>query len=158
MDIAELKCVNHPTASTRVRCSSCERPICVHCMRESAVGMKCPDCSRTPVRVRWGSPRQWIVAVGGGLLTAMVSGVLLSIFSLLFFLGPMLAGLAVGEVVARTSGRRGQREFRLIAVAVTVVGLCVGRLIIGGHVGGLIEPGWLIALGIASFTSALRAS
>lgn len=122
------------------------------------MGMKCPDCSKVPGRVRWGSPRQWLLSAGGGLGTAVLSGALLSLFTLFFFLGPMLAGLAIGEVVARTSGRRGQREFRLIAVGATVAGLNLGRLIVGGHPGGLIEPGWLIALGIASFTAALRAS
>ncbi len=39
-------CAAHPSTPTRLRCSSCETPICPECAREAAVGYKCPDCAR----------------------------------------------------------------------------------------------------------------
>jgi predicted RNA-binding Zn-ribbon protein involved in translation (DUF1610 family) len=38
-------CARHPDVETRLRCSSCETPICPDCGREAAVGFKCPDCA-----------------------------------------------------------------------------------------------------------------
>ena len=39
-------CSQHPSVQTRLRCSSCETPICPACAREAAVGYKCPPCAR----------------------------------------------------------------------------------------------------------------
>jgi len=39
-------CATHPSTTTRLRCSSCETPICPDCAREAAVGYKCPACAR----------------------------------------------------------------------------------------------------------------
>lgn len=38
-------CARHPEVETRLRCSTCETPICPSCGREAAVGFKCPDCA-----------------------------------------------------------------------------------------------------------------
>jgi membrane associated rhomboid family serine protease len=38
-------CYRHPDRETRLGCSSCERPICVECMRTASVGQKCPECA-----------------------------------------------------------------------------------------------------------------
>src|SRR4051794_15195693 len=45
-------CYRHPSRETGVSCSNCGRPICPDCMTATAVGMRCPECSRqrTPVR------------------------------------------------------------------------------------------------------------
>src|SRR5438105_9429695 len=45
-------CYRHPSRETGVSCSNCGRPICPDCMTTTAVGMRCPECSRqrTPVR------------------------------------------------------------------------------------------------------------
>ena len=39
-------CYRHGDRETRLSCSSCERPICVECVRTAAVGQKCPECAR----------------------------------------------------------------------------------------------------------------
>ena len=38
-------CYRHPDRETLIACSSCERPICTSCARQSAVGLKCPECA-----------------------------------------------------------------------------------------------------------------
>ncbi len=44
--VEPTSCATHPSTPTRLRCSSCETPICPDCAREAAVGYKCPDCAR----------------------------------------------------------------------------------------------------------------
>ncbi len=45
-------CYRHPSRETAVSCSSCGRPICPDCMTPTSVGMRCPECSRQPSKVR----------------------------------------------------------------------------------------------------------
>src|SRR6202035_3185951 len=44
-------CYRHPSRETGVACSSCGRPICPDCMTPTAVGMRCPECSKQGTRV-----------------------------------------------------------------------------------------------------------
>ncbi len=41
-------CYRHPDRETLLSCSNCERPICTSCMREAAVGVRCPECAGGP--------------------------------------------------------------------------------------------------------------
>ena len=45
-------CYRHPDRPTRVSCSECERPICVECTHDAAVGQKCPEHAKSPGRHR----------------------------------------------------------------------------------------------------------
>jgi len=45
-------CYRHKGRETNVSCSSCGRPICPDCMTPTAVGMRCPECSRQKTKVR----------------------------------------------------------------------------------------------------------
>jgi hypothetical protein len=123
-------CVNHPREETRVACSSCGDPICPRCMRQSAVGQKCPDCARVPRSARaLGKPVHYAKAVGAGLLTAAVGGVLLVelLARLPFGFGRLilsgLLGFGVGRVVAWGAQRQTQPPFPHIAVGCAVLGL-----------------------------------
>ena len=155
----DLKCVNHPGRNTRVRCSSCDRPICTSCMRQTVVGMKCPDCARTPLRVRVGKPRHYVLAIAGGLGAAALASALISIvrFGLFGFFLPVLIGAGVGEIVRRASGRRGDRIFQWIAAGTTILGLGLGAVIVGVPPIALLSIGWLISAFIAALFAALRA-
>lgn len=44
-------CYRHPDRPTRLRCSSCGRPICAECSVDAPVGQKCPECARSTTRV-----------------------------------------------------------------------------------------------------------
>ena len=45
-------CYRHPDRPTRVSCSECDRPICVECTHDAAVGQKCPEHARGKGRHR----------------------------------------------------------------------------------------------------------
>lgn len=42
---AQVSCYRHPGRVTRLRCSSCDQPICVDCSHDASVGQKCPRCT-----------------------------------------------------------------------------------------------------------------
>ncbi len=44
-------CYRHPSRETGVSCSNCGRSICPECMTTTAVGMRCPECSKQRTRV-----------------------------------------------------------------------------------------------------------
>ncbi len=50
--VATPVCYRHPDRPTRLACSECERPICVECSTDAAVGQKCPDHARVEGRHR----------------------------------------------------------------------------------------------------------
>jgi hypothetical protein len=157
MEDVDLYCVNHPGRTTRVRCSACNSPICVKCMRESAVGMKCPSCARPELRARVGETRRWLAGLAG-LVTASVAGALLALLRVGFlgFIMPILVGLVTGAVVRR-AGRKRPGLGGTAAVA-TVCGLALGALALGASLGALFSPGFLIAAAIAAVSAAFTAS
>jgi membrane associated rhomboid family serine protease len=44
-------CYRHPDRETAVTCSNCGRPICPDCMRQTSVGIRCPECASQRTRV-----------------------------------------------------------------------------------------------------------
>lgn len=151
----ELECVNHPGRLTRVRCSSCGNPICVKCMRETPVGMKCPDCARQPLRVRYGKPRHYLGAAAAGLAVAAIAGALMGMIGFGIFIS-FLIGLGVAEVVHRVSGRQTLPVMRVLAVLVTVIGMSLGVLVMGTPAAALSSGRWLLTVGIAALGALVR--
>jgi hypothetical protein len=128
-------CVNHPRVETRLACSSCGDPICVDCMRQSAVGQKCPSCARLPRSARArGKPQHYVKAIGAGLGVAAAGGTVLALmlatigFGFLILSG--LLGLAVGRAVSWGAQRQSQQPFAGIAVGCGVMGVALGLVIV----------------------------
>lgn len=46
----ETTCYRHPRRETLLTCTRCERHICTDCLREAAVGYRCPDCVKSENR------------------------------------------------------------------------------------------------------------
>jgi hypothetical protein len=46
-------CHKHKKEVTRVTCGRCEKPICPKCMVISPAGVRCNECARNKVSVRW---------------------------------------------------------------------------------------------------------
>ena len=105
-------CYRHPDRETRISCATCGRPICTECMRQTDVGIKCPDDARMPREARVGvmKPRQILKAAGAGIGVALVGMlVVFGIFQIGFFslLLSGLAGYGAGTVIYRAGGYNG---------------------------------------------------
>ena len=118
-----MHCYRHPKRETRVTCATCGRPICTECMRQTAVGIKCPEDARPPRGARIGvmKPNQILktLLAGAGVAVAgtPVAYVLLSISGIFTFLLSIAAGYGAGTMVFRIGGRNGGP----LAVATSVV-------------------------------------
>lgn len=156
MSVSELECINHAGRLTRVRCSSCNDPICTSCMRESAVGMKCPTCAQLPrSALRIGRPKHYLAAGIGGFVLATLIGAALPFLRVGLFgvFLPALVGILIGTVVSRAARGLSSRVFMIVGAAVTVAGLVVGPLLVGVpvHLGGRMLLSLVIAGGAAAW-------
>ena len=108
-----MHCYRHPKRETRVTCATCGRPICTECMRQTAVGIKCPEDARLPRGARTGvmKPNQILktLLAGAGVAVAgiPVAYVLLSLAGILTLLLAIAAGYGAGTLVFRVGGRNG---------------------------------------------------
>jgi hypothetical protein len=122
-----MHCYWHPKRETRVTCATCGRPICTECMRQTAVGIKCPEDARLPRGARTGvmKPNQILktLLAGAGVAVAgiPVAYVLLSLAGILTFLLAIAVGYGSGTLVFRVGGRNGG----LLAVGTSVVATLV---------------------------------
>lgn len=128
------RCVNHPDVETRLACSSCGAPICTRCMRQSAVGQKCPACARVPRRARaLGKPIHYVRAVGAGLGTALVGGLAVGQALGMLPFGSIillaLLGFGVGRAVRWGAQHQTSGPFAAIAV---VCGIAAAMVAGGG--------------------------
>lgn len=102
-----LHCYRHRDRETALQCLSCDRPICVDCATHAPVGIKCPECSRTPRAARGAVPHGRLVAgVSTGAVTGLALGTLLALVHvpLLGFILAYGVGVAVGTATRRASG------------------------------------------------------
>ena len=72
-------CYRHPGRETGVSCSNCGRPICPDCMTSTAVGMRCPECSKQTTKVRTvrtmsGDPRVTCALIALNVVAFLASG------------------------------------------------------------------------------------
>ncbi len=121
------RCVNHPDVETRISCSSCGDPICTRCMRQAAVGQKCPRCARVPrSALAIGKPVHYIKGGAAGLAVAAAGGFAIALLRGGFGYGrillPALLGFGVGRAVSWGAQRQTHRNFEILAVVLGVLG------------------------------------
>ena len=121
------RCVNHSDVETRISCSSCGDPICTKCMRQAAVGQKCPRCAKVPRSARaMGKPVHYAKAGAAGLAVAVVGGIAMAFALRAVGFGgillPALLGFGVGRAVSWGAQRQTHRNFEVMAVVLAVVG------------------------------------
>lgn len=151
----ELICARHPRSTTLIRCANCNTPICVKCMQETPVGMKCPDCARVDFRKPVG--RRQYAAGAAGLLTAAVLGY--GVFSALgrvSFLVALALGAATGVVVQKLGGRR--RGLGGTAALAAICGLAMAALALGAAPSYLAAPMFLVPGGVSAAAAAFLAT
>jgi len=120
-----LYCYRHPKRETRVSCAACGRPICTECMRQTAVGIKCPEDARLPRGARAGvmKPNQVLRTLLAGAGIALVGIPIVSIILGLPFqlLISAAAGYGAGTLINRAGGRNGGPLAITVSVAATAI-------------------------------------
>ena len=137
----KLYCYRHLSTETALRCGNCERPICVRCVVQHPVGIRCPECARPtkiPVFDVTGVYYARAVAAAVGIGVVGVFGLFL-ISALLTLLGPVAfylrwlalvgVGYLMGYGVYLAVSRKRSRNLQWIAgVGVVVVFLVVVKV------------------------------
>jgi DNA-directed RNA polymerase subunit RPC12/RpoP len=109
-----LHCHRHPQVETALSCARCGKSVCVQCMVQANVGIRCKECGK-PVRMPTFdvTPAYYARAVGAGLAVAVGGGLLWSVFNLFFrgipflpSLAAMAIGYGVGELISLSVNRK----------------------------------------------------
>lgn len=143
---APKHCYRHPDRETRISCATCGKPICTECMRQTDVGIKCPDDARMPRGARVGvmKPRQLLRTAGVGVGVAL-AGIFVVYFILQIGFGSLilsgLAGYGAGTLVYRAGGYNGGPVVMIVSALAVLAAFAVYPLFLGyGLSTGLILP------------------
>lgn len=155
-----MNCYRHPDRETRVSCATCGRPICTECMRQTDVGIKCPEDAQLPRGARAGVMKrnQIIKSLLAGIAVAVVGiPVVLIILQTGFgrIILSALAGYGAGLLIHRAGGRNGG------AVSMTISGIAVATpyavllmpVILSGAFNPLLILSPAVAVGFAIYNS-----
>ncbi len=155
-----MHCYRHPDRETRVSCATCGRPICTECMRQTEVGIKCPEDARLPRSARTGvmKTNQVLKSLLAGAAVAVLGiPVVFAIFQIGFltFILAGVAGYGAGTLVHRAGGRNGGP----IAMAISGVAVLIAFApflippLLNGNVPVFIILPALLAIGFAVYNS-----
>lgn len=104
-------CYRHPNRETKVSCATCGRPICTECMRQTEVGIKCPDDARLPRSARAGVMKSDQIVksflAGAGVAIIGIPAVVILLQLPFSWLLSALAGYGAGTLIHRAGGRNG---------------------------------------------------
>lgn len=104
-------CFRHPERETAIACTRCDRPICVECMVNAAVGFQCPECANQKSNII--NVRQQSAIAALPRVTRAVIGANIAVFILNIFLG-----IAGAESFGMIPGMIAQGQwYRLISAA-----------------------------------------
>ncbi|MCX7680827.1 MAG: B-box zinc finger protein [Anaerolineae bacterium] len=118
-----LRCINHPTVETYLRCNRCGQPICARCAVQTPVGYRCRQCVNRQQRVFFADfrPVHYLIA---GIITlplALVASLLIPALGwYTIILGP-LAGAGIAELVHLAVRRRRSPYLWLVVSGIIVV-------------------------------------
>ena len=137
-----LYCANHPKTETTLRCSRCNKPICVKCAVLTPTGYKCKECVRGQQKVFetavWSDyPIAFIVA---GILSYIgsLSG---SLGFFTIFIAPIAGGLIAEAVRLLTRKHRSKKLFLLTTAGVAIGSLPRILLLLAGILFSIASPG-----------------
>ncbi len=119
-----LRCLNHPTVETYLRCNKCGRPMCSKCAVRTPVGYRCRECVNAQQQVFFADfrPVHYLIAGAVALPLALVAGWLVpSLGWFAIILGP-LAGGGIAEIVRWAIRRRRGRYTWLVVCGCIVLG------------------------------------
>ena len=159
-------CVFHPDVETGLSCSRCDRPICVRCMVQAPVGIRCRECASVQKLPTFDvQPSFYLRAVVVGGTVAIVTGLMwgfiiqMAPYPYLAGLLALLVGYAVGESISLATNRKRGNGLMVLAACYVALSLCAAcvvndimfRLILTG---GSFIP--LLLLGLAGYIAVYR--
>lgn len=160
-----MQCTYHPKVETALRCSKCDRPICVRCVVPTPVGGRCRECvqlRRVPTYTlgKWQLLRGLGAALGAGIALGAVAGLLPALglvplgLSWLYAPGVLLAsGYLVGEAVSLSTNRkRGPISQGMAVGGFALAYLAFELLAPGFQITGLYSIAGLLGGGFVAFT------
>ena len=156
-----MHCYRHPRRETRVSCATCGRPICTECMRQTDVGIKCPDDAMLPRGARAGVMKtgQVVRSLLAGVAVAVVGiAVVYAIFQVNFFtlILSAVAGYGAGTLIHRAGGRNGgplAMSVSGVAVAIAFAPLLAQQFLAVGEMPIMRLLAALVAVGFAVYNS-----
>jgi hypothetical protein len=124
-----LKCANHPSRDTLLRCNRCEKPICTECAVLTPIGYRCKECVRSQQKVfETALPQDYVFGIIIAVILSFIGSLLARLVGFFVILLAPAAGWVIAEAVRKVTGRRrGKLLFRLVAIA-TVLGALVNLL------------------------------
>ena len=145
------RCHWHADRETGLRCSNCGRSVCVECMRQHPVGIRCKECLSIHQLPTTQAPAGYVArgiaaAVGLGFAGALGLSIVMRLPSAGFFYILLMMGLGyvIGEGVGATVNRRRGRPYQYIALLAVALATSPVWLAANASVGGF---GGLISLG-----------
>ena len=135
-------CAFHPGVETGLTCSRCDRPICVRCMVQAPVGIRCRECANVQRMPTFDvSPSFYVRASLVGGTVAVASGLIWG-FLVAAFPSPPMAGFlalavgyAVGESISIATNRKRGNGLMLLAGSYVVLSLLSASIIHSGIFG-----------------------
>lgn len=149
-----MYCYRHPDRETLIRCSRCNRPICLKCQVRHPVGIRCRECAqirKDPLSSL--TPVQYVLAFATALGGGVIGGFIAPFLGILFgiFIGPLIGG-AIAEFVGRVIGYKRGLPLQIIVAVCIVAGVVIAQgLLLFVRIGpALVQsaPGTLIGLAI----------
>jgi hypothetical protein len=126
-------CYWHPDLETGLSCSRCGKPICSQCMVQAPVGIRCKECGRAvrmptydvqPTYYARAIAVAAVVAIGGGILWAILNGLIGAIPFVPALIGVGM-GYAAGELLSLAVNRKRSRGLAGLAAGSVVVAFLI---------------------------------
>jgi hypothetical protein len=126
-------CYWHPDVETGLSCSRCGKQICAQCMVQAPVGIRCKECGKAvrmptydvqPAYYARAIAAAVAVAVGGGILWAILDGLLGGIPFVPALIG-IGVGYAAGELISLSVNRKRSIGLAWLAAGAVVIAFLI---------------------------------
>jgi hypothetical protein len=153
-------CHWHPDRETGLHCSNCGKAICVECVRQHPVGVRCKECARLNRLPTYQVSASYVArgvgaAIGFGIAGSIGLNVVLAsfpLFGFFFFIVMGLLGYLIGEGIGKAVNQRRGRPYQYMAlgsVLLATVPVFIGSVFVAPASSILILAGVGIASKIA---------
>lgn len=141
----EKYCYFHKETPTGLSCVSCGKSICPECMKEAAVGFKCPNCAQVnKTHIEHITTKNYITGTFTGLVIGTGVGYIwhqLSIYGALISLAIAYAvGFCISKAISASIGNKIGLKIQVMTGLITVISLIYNPIIIIAYLSSGIFP------------------